>query len=407
MSVITNQAANAVVYGWLWMPGNAITGTLQSVQDGLGNTAPIQLSTGYINITALKYNGNIVTLGSTLTTVGAFSTAGAFSTVGAYSTTLTMTNTTTLTLPTIGTLATLAGVETFTNKTLTSPIFSTISNSGTLTLPTTTDTLVGRATTDTLTNKTLTAPVIATISNSGTITLPTGTRTLVAKDTTDTLTNKTLTAPIISTISNTGTITLPTSSDTLVGRATTDTLTNKTLTTPVINGTITGTTIIPLANGGSGLAVTDPVVQRVSTLVSTAATGSTVIPTDDTIPQNTEGDQYMSLSITPKNIANILVIDVCAPIANSSASSKAMIISLFQDSTAGALSATQENNASAGFVHNLRLRYIMAAGTTSATTFKVRAGSNVAGTTTFCGTAGGRLFGGVMNAYITITEYAT
>lgn len=50
---------------------------------------------------------------------------------------------------------------------------------------------------ETLTNKTLTAPVIATISNSGTITLPTGTRTLVARDTTDTLTNKTLTAPVL------------------------------------------------------------------------------------------------------------------------------------------------------------------------------------------------------------------
>jgi hypothetical protein len=42
---------------------------------------------------------------------------------------------------------------TLTNKTLTSPIISTISNTGTLTLPTSTDTLVGKATTDTLTNK--------------------------------------------------------------------------------------------------------------------------------------------------------------------------------------------------------------------------------------------------------------
>jgi hypothetical protein len=51
--------------------------------------------------------------------------------------------------------------------------------------------------TQTLTNKTLTAPIISTISNSGTITLPTGTRTLVARDTTDTLTNKTLTTPTL------------------------------------------------------------------------------------------------------------------------------------------------------------------------------------------------------------------
>lgn len=50
---------------------------------------------------------------------------------------------------------TLTG-KTMTGGTFSSPIISTISNTGTLTLPTSTDTLVGRATTDTLTNKTLT-----------------------------------------------------------------------------------------------------------------------------------------------------------------------------------------------------------------------------------------------------------
>lgn len=53
--------------------------------------------------------------------------------------------------------------------------------------------------TRTLTNKTLTAPIIATISNTGTLTLPTSTDTLVGKNTTDTLTNKTLTSPAINT----------------------------------------------------------------------------------------------------------------------------------------------------------------------------------------------------------------
>lgn len=57
--------------------------------------------------------------------------------------------------------------------------------------------VVGTTETQTLTNKTLTAPVISTISNTGTITLPTSTTTLVGRDTTDTLTNKTLTSPTI------------------------------------------------------------------------------------------------------------------------------------------------------------------------------------------------------------------
>jgi hypothetical protein len=62
-----------------------------------------------------------------------------------------------------------------------------------------TDTYVGRATTDTLTNKTLTSPVISTITNTGTLTLPTTTDTLVGRATTDTLTNKTLTSPTMTT----------------------------------------------------------------------------------------------------------------------------------------------------------------------------------------------------------------
>jgi len=59
--------------------------------------------------------------------------------------------------------ATEAGTQTLTNKTLTAPVIATIVNTGTLTLPTSTDTLVGRATTDTLTNKTLTSPLIGTV----------------------------------------------------------------------------------------------------------------------------------------------------------------------------------------------------------------------------------------------------
>jgi hypothetical protein len=67
------------------------------------------------------------------------------------------------------------------------------SGSNVYAMPSSTDTLVGRASTDTLTNKTLTSPVISTIANTGTLTLPTSTDTLVGRATTDTLTNKTIT----------------------------------------------------------------------------------------------------------------------------------------------------------------------------------------------------------------------
>ena len=79
-------------------------------------------------------------------------------------------------IPTVAidsTVATLTGSQTLTNKTLTAPIIATISNTGTLTLPTSTDTIVGRATTDTLTNKTLLSPeertTVAATAATGTI----------------------------------------------------------------------------------------------------------------------------------------------------------------------------------------------------------------------------------------------
>jgi hypothetical protein len=75
----------------------------------------------------------------------------------------------TLTIDIDSTVATLTGTQTLTNKTLTTPVISTISNTGTITLPTSTDTLVGRATTDTLTNKTLTSPTVTTATLNGAV----------------------------------------------------------------------------------------------------------------------------------------------------------------------------------------------------------------------------------------------
>jgi len=69
-----------------------------------------------------------------------------------------------------------------------------VSGSSVLTLPVATDTLAGIAATQTLTNKTLTSPIISSISNTGTLTLPTSTDTLVGRATTDTLTNKSIVA---------------------------------------------------------------------------------------------------------------------------------------------------------------------------------------------------------------------
>jgi|TARA_Y100000310_G_scaffold192960_1_gene192909 hypothetical protein len=151
--------------------------------------------------------------------------------------------------------------------------------------------------------------------------------------------------------------------------------------------------------GGGG-----KVVQMVNTQTGAVATGTTNIPFDDTIPQITEGDEYMTLAITPTNASNTLIIEVIANVG--SALERGQSVALFQDSTANALASviTHTRN-SADVTFNVALRHKMTAGTTSSTTFRVRAGaSSGSNTITFNGSAAGRLGGGVIVSSITIWE---
>lgn len=148
------------------------------------------------------------------------------------------------------------------------------------------------------------------------------------------------------------------------------------------------------------------VQQVVSTITGAMATGTTTMPYDDTIPQNTEGDQYMSLAITPKSATSTLLISVVFNCTCGAANYGTM--ALFQDSTAGALAAVSVLSANvsgaATYPYQMILNYKMTSGTTSSTTFKVRAGPGASDTMTFNGQSGARRLGGVMASSIIITE---
>ena len=146
------------------------------------------------------------------------------------------------------------------------------------------------------------------------------------------------------------------------------------------------------------------VVQIIPFTDGEVATGTTTIPNDDTIPQNTEGDEFMTLSITPQDTSNNLFIQIVFYGANSA--TNPIILALFQDSTADALSAIGDNTGDINNARGVILNHFMTAGTTSTTTFKIRAGrGGGAGTITFNGATGTRDFGGVAGSSITITEY--
>jgi trimeric autotransporter adhesin len=159
---ITNATFGAATFG-------ALTATSLTLSTPLAGASG---GTGVAN------TGKTITLGGNLVTSGAFNI------------TLTTTALTNVTLPTTGTLSTLGGSETLSNKTLVTPVIGSIINTGTLTLPTSTDTLVGRATTDTLTNKTLTSPTVT----SPTVTGGSLNNTVIGNTTATTVRGTTLTA---------------------------------------------------------------------------------------------------------------------------------------------------------------------------------------------------------------------
>ncbi len=143
------------------------------------------------------------------------------------------------------------------------------------------------------------------------------------------------------------------------------------------------------------------IVQIVSAVDAAYQNTSTTIPADDTIPQNTEGVELVTVAITPNHASNRLLILANAYVNCSESGTSCA--ALFQDSTADALAAHPEHFVSGQGFSNLEVMHEMAAGTTSSTTLKMRVGPS-AGTMYINGTSGGRFYGGVGNAQITIIE---
>jgi len=123
------------------------------------------------------------------------------------------------------------------------------------------------------------------------------------------------------------------------------------------------------------------VLQVVYSQVNTQIAGTTLIPFDNTIPQNTEGFEVMTLDFTPKYASSICKIDVvCNSMYHSYQSGQGYYIAgLFMDSVANAYcTAFQVDPYNRG--KSLHFTYFITASSVAQRTWKVRIGSNVAGT---------------------------
>ena len=153
---------------------------------------------------------------------------------------------------------------------------------------------------------------------------------------------------------------------------------------------------------GLGVPLPGQVVQSAGNQTGAVATTTTTFPIDDTVPQNTEGAEFMSQAITPSSSANLLEVD---HVGFYSLNPSATIgVGLFQDSTAAALAAVASSIDANTGVSAVPLIWQLLAATTSSTTFKIRAGSGAGATLTFNGANSARLFGGAAASKLLIRE---
>ena len=163
--------------------------------------------------------------------------------------------------------------------------------------------------------------------------------------------------------------------------------------TGTISGTIGSTTTFPAGH----------VIQHAYNQTGAVATGTTNFPEDDTIPQITEGDEFLTQAITPKSASSTISIEV--HIFYSQSTSTRSGIGLFKDSGADALAFTSNYIHAATSMGNMQLFYAETSGNTTARTYRVRCGLiSSSGTFTLNGQSGARKFGGVAMSTIRIME---
>ncbi len=176
-----------------------------------------------------------------------------------------------------------------------------------------------------------------------------------------------------------------------------------------ISTTAVGTSGQVLTSNGAGIAPTFngiAVLQQVRNNIKTLVNCNVAIPWDNTIPQQTEGVEVLTVTITPVSSTSTLVINFSC--FASTTGSTFGTVALFQDSTANSLCAYSYTLSGNPNPSTITLNHYMTSGTTSATTFKIRIGNQGNTPSAFVNgqSSSTLLYGGVAEAIITITEYA-
>jgi len=158
---------------------------------------------------------------------------------------------------------------------------------------------------------------------------------------------------------------------------------------------------------GLGIPLPGHMIQEQLDIDGASNNGTTTIPFDSSIPQQTgEGNEFMSVAITPTSAANVLDRECVAYIGSNSASMPG-IGALFDDSTENAVtvgSILAGTAVSTGMATPVVLRHRRVAAGTSSTTCKFKAGTSLAATTYFNNNNGTATLGGVYSSRLSVKE---
>lgn len=147
------------------------------------------------------------------------------------------------------------------------------------------------------------------------------------------------------------------------------------------------------------------VKQIVNSTLGNAFTANTNIPLDDTIPQQTEGDEVFTATITPTSADSSLLITVQLSMSTG-VIANFVTSALFQDAGANAIRATGSVISAASTMASHVIQHLIAPiGSTTPTTFKVRIGGSSGVCHVNADTSGFRVYGGVSSSNITIIEF--
>jgi hypothetical protein len=131
---------------------------------------------------------------------------------------------------------------------------------------------------------------------------------------------------------------------------------------------------------------------------------TTVIPVDDTIPQNTEGTEILTATITPKFSTSRILVQFQG-YGSVNTPSMHFIAGLFRDAAADALAAVFSSYMHiAATIGVAALVYSDSPSTTSAITYRIRVGPQSAATIRMNGTIVSRYFGGVGRSTLVVQE---